>query len=351
MRAIGTLGSRGIRLAARWTVMLAVLGAALLTTGCEDLPPFFRFFLGAFRLDTSAAKGGAQDYFLAFQTKRKTPDGSGFAITPPRDLWPPFCVEIRAGLPDASKVNAMGDGFFCMTVAEPGIVTRTFYGLCAVPTNGGLLAFATRSAGNGGQRFFAGASFVDFQFETDGDEIVCRARDATDANYVELDRFPIEHPGVPLRAGFGIERVNAGALVGFDLFRVKQNGDQPGGMTALEALVRAIFEGTDASLEALYTADGDSPDLVAVTAHLDDAIGQVEASLAVVDGLQTAVGKKKQKTPLQSAAKSLKKARKFLAKARGKTSKGKFNKGAAKKILKGVRAQLEAGATLEDETD
>ena len=45
MRANQERGGRWIRAARRWVLMAAV-GAAVLTTGCDDLPPFFQFFLG-----------------------------------------------------------------------------------------------------------------------------------------------------------------------------------------------------------------------------------------------------------------------------------------------------------------
>jgi len=283
------------------------------------------------------------DAYLAGRAKVK--QGANSILVLPRDLRPPFRCEVTAGLFNPKRADGvMQPAIFGMELDTPGRVLPppNFYFVSAQLLDTGISVWSgshLTAPQTAGQAFFGGVSQARFAIEHDGAAVRFYARPLSTQTWTALGSVDPAGQPFPVHPTLGIFNGAKPGEIGFDDFRVVENGPRDGGMTAEETLIEDLWDAIDQQTLVAHALDDDAPDLGALTAVLADAAEDVDDAF---DALTTVAQGPGKKTVRQIALKRLKTGRKQLASARGKLDKGKKPRVVAKKLEKAVTFQFRA---------
>lgn len=267
--------------------VLLLLFLSILSTSCAAVrkdEEFASASLGSVQAGLAAAPGAPLDRYLAFRAKKKKTNAFGF-VQAGRDLWAPFRFEATGGFINSAKVGGV-DGFFCLELDGRNTNPLEFYALCAQPINNGLLVFAARNGNsNLGQIFFQGATVVDLAIEHEGQNLKYLVREHGTDPWQQVAQISFLNLTVPLLPSVGVSNFKDGAEVGFDHFRVVNNGDAPNPLTPAQTAARELWNAVDKIAEAMEAVDGANPSTANAAAALSTALLSVDFRITNVNAL------------------------------------------------------------------
>ncbi len=285
------------------------------------------------------------DHYLGVQVRGRAP-GSGFILLK-RNLWPPFRWEVTYGVYGG---EASSTGTFGSELDAVGSSPLQFYGISAQYVSGGLNVFAAShlsAPGTHGSKFYPGVRKVDVAIEHDGSKLRYYSRPhGTGASYDLLAEIDVTGQMLPVRPTVGVFHIEKQDRIGFDHFRVAENGMPPAPSAEDEAVAK-IFQAVDAQVDAFDGVDGETPNPTAAVALLADSRESLDAALAKVDEiLAGASGKRSGKTGPAAAKKFLLKARKKLLSAKKKLERSGKVKNPARGLKKIIVPEFDAALAL-----
>lgn len=310
-----------------WPLLLLVAVAA----GCARDEQFAHFDQGSrsTAIAVHAKAKGPKDRFLRVAGTKKNKAGQ-LAITLERDLWPSLRVEVVGGLLDPKKAAAADQAIFGLELDVRGPFPPTqFFGISSQVTNGGMnvFAFSHLSGTPIASQFLAGVTEVRLAVAYDGANFTFQAKDRDAPAFTTIANLPFVGLVQPLIPDLGVFNLLNQGAIGFDEFRVVQNGNAPA-PTAGQSAADLIWQATDPVLEALYLVDA-VPDWTAALAQCDAALVGLTTAQVAVAALPQSKTRTQVQDKLNSATTSLTSARNLIMKQ---------NK--AKKVIKRLKTCL-----------
>jgi hypothetical protein len=281
--------------------------------------------------------------YLAIQAD-KGPAPSSFTIPVPRDLRPPFRVQLTAGSFDPALADGLEDGVFGIGVEVEGVDPREFHELRATFVEGGLeVRAATHEGEPGAVVSLPGAGIADLAVEHDGTDLVLSARPRSEGPFQEVARIAFPATERTMRPYIHVSGIRNGAVVGFDDPVVENGSSDPGGEAEVRELLWLALEH-----EVLATADLDAGDTgPGPGASLGEAAAKLSEAYAKTEALLAGAAKKKGKTGPKPALRQIRKARKKIAKAIKKLDRGRPEKKVTRQVEKAMTAELKALTALD----